>query len=202
MSLIVVCSHCLTWVEPHADRCTECGVAVDVDAADPDDVLLAERLGEVLVDLGPVRLERSGWPDHGQLVGTSEGLLFAPRLQPRANGSVEAVGAEPHAVTPWWMLWLSHRSHPPADQNARPLESGLVPSPLRSTVELLHECPGALFVQRTSIHRALVQWGRLRIVRPPSRSVTFIPTTPGQTVRQLMRPLLDHAPWRNLISGL
>ena len=198
-SLIVVCPHCLTWVEPSADCCTECGVAVDVDAPDAKEVTL--RLGESLMELGPVRLERRDWPSLGTLVGTTEGLLFVPQLKSRSNGAVETIDGDSHAAASWLAIWLAswRRVTVVSSSPAPSMENS---AGLRPAHEMLFDSPGALFVQRTSIRRALIQWGCLRLVRPPSKSVTFTPISTSQTIRQLMRPLGEAAAWRNLIAGL
>lgn len=201
-SLIVVCPHCLTWAEPHADCCTECGVAVDVDAPDAEDATLTQRLGEPLAELGPVRLERHGWPSLGTLVGTTEGLLFIPRLKSRPNGAIEAIDEDSLAAASWLAIWLASWLRAPAGSSSPSTRPDDDSSGLRSSRELLFDSPGALFVQRTTIHRALIQWGCLRLLRPPSKSITFAPASTCQTIRQLMRPLGDSVAWRNLIAGL
>ena len=201
-SLIVVCSHCLTWAEPQADCCTECGVVVDIDAPDAEDARLTQRLGEPLVELGLVRLERRGWPSLGTLVGTTEGLLFVPRLKSRPNGAIEAIDEDSRAAASSLAIWLSSWRRFPAASSSPSTQPGEDSSGLRPPREMLFDSPGALFVQRTTIRRALIQWGCLRLVRPPSKSVTFAPVSTSYTIRQLMRPLGDFVAWRNLIAGL
>jgi len=197
MSLIVVCTHCLTWIEPHADRCTECGVIVDVDAPDLDDETLAARLGEPLAELGPVRLERRGWPSLGRLITTSEGILFLPDHDQRQNGALEPRRDEPirratwfDQLTQWW-------------QSARQPAVTAMPFAWRTSdqrsvftaSQWLFEAPGGLFVRRSSVRRTLARWNHLKIERQPLRSVVLAPAAPGDTVRQLLSRLHEQAAW-------
>lgn len=197
MSLIVVCTRCLTWVEPHADRCTECGAIVDVDAPDLDDETLAARLGEPLAELGPARLERRGWPSLGRLIATSEGILFLPDHAPRQNGALEPCRDEPHRraslfvqLTQWW-------------QSARLPAVTAIPVACRTNdqrsvsaaSQWLFEAPGGLFVRRSSVRRTLARWNHLKIERQPLRSVVLTPAAPGDTVKQLLSRLHEQAAW-------
>ena len=196
-SLIVVCPHCLTWAEPHADRCTECGVVVDVDAPDPDAESLALRLGEPLLELGPVRLDRRGWPSLGRLVATTEGLLFLPEFVRRPNGAIEPRLDEPdHSASwparlgrSWWwpqrsQLTTPAKSAPAADADdtvSRPIHQRLL------------DTPGGLFVARASVRRLLARWNHLQIERHPARSVTLRPVPRGAAVGELLKQLRELA---------
>lgn len=197
MSLIVVCTHCLTWVEPHADRCTECGVIVDVDAPDLDDETLAARLGEPLAELGPVRLERRGWPSLGRLIATSEGILFLPDHDQRQNGALEPRRDEPLSRASWFTRltrwWPSARL--PA-VSAKPVaRRGNDPTSMPAASQWLFEAPGSVFVRRSSVRRTLSRWNHLKIERQPLRSVVLAPAAPGDTVKQLLSRLHDQAVW-------
>ena len=197
MSLIVVCSHCLTWVEPHADRCTECGVIVDVDAPDPDAETLATRLGELVVDLGPARLERRGWPSLGRLIATSEGVLFLPDHALRPNGAIEPCHDDPVRAVSWFARiagWW-RRGNPPAVTVALATQPGFdLPNQLHVAQRLL-DAPGGLFVRRASVRRTLARWNHLQIERQPTRSVILAPALRDDTVSQLLSRLRDYAHW-------
>ena len=197
MSLIVVCTHCLTWVEPHADRCTECGVIVDVDAPDLDEETLAARLGEPLAELGPVRLERRGWPSLGRLIATSEGILFLPDHDPRQNGALEPRRDEPIRGASWFrrltQWWQSPRL---TAVTAMPIARRTSDQHSVSTAsQRLFEAPGGLFVRRSSVRRTLSRWNHLKIERQPLRSVVLTPVTPGDTAKQLLSRLREQATW-------
>lgn len=197
MSLIVVCCHCLTWVEPHADRCTECGVIVDVDAPDLDDDLLAARLGEPLAELGPVRLERRGWPSLGRLIATSEGILFLPDHDQRQNGALEPRRDEPLRRASWFTRLIEWWQSPrlPA-VTVMPVARRTSDQHSVSTAsQRLFEAPGGLFVQRSSVRRSLSRWNHLKIERQPLRSVLLAPVAPGDTVKQLLSRLHEQAAW-------
>ena len=193
-SLIVVCSHCLTWAEPQADRCTECGVAVDIDAPDPDAESLAWRLGEPLLELGPVRLDRRGWPSLGRLVATSEGLLFLPDFVPRPNGAIEPriKEADNMAGRSWWPVWsqcAATKFAPAADTD----DTASLP-----LFQRLFDAPGGLFVARPSVRRLLARWNHLLVERRPARSVTLRPVPHGAPVGELLRQLRALSAWRGV----
>lgn len=195
-SLIVVCPHCLTWVEPHADRCTECGVAVDMDARDPDDATLARMLGEPLLELGPVRLDRRGWPSLGRLVATTEGLLFLPEFVRRPNGAIEPRLDEPDNTTnrsarlvcSWWWFRQSQLT------SAKPVPIAAVDDTVSRPIhQRLLDAPGGLFVARASVRRLLARWNHLQIERRPARSVTLWPVPRGAAAGELLKQLRELA---------
>jgi hypothetical protein len=199
-SLIVICPHCLTWVELHADRCTECGVTVDIDAPDPDATLLAHRLGEPLLELGTVRLERRGWPSLGQLVATTQGLLFLPELVSRPNGAYEprqdwqvelAVSWAERLSGRWWWPW--HSGSVCLDSDSPNAASVRWKQP---ALERLFDSPGGLFVQRTSIRRLIPRWNCLRIERLPLRTVALAPIARETSVALLLNRLRELPTWR------
>ena len=206
-SLIVVCPQCLTWAEPHADRCTECGIAVDVDAPDPDEATLARRLGEPLRELGPVRLDRSGWPSLGHLIATSAGLLFLPEFQVRPNGAIEPRLDEPDfgnrwtapLSLSWW--WPQQLPRTPASPLARARSASAVAAddtPSLPLFQRLLDAPGGLFVARSSVQRLLARWNRLQIERRPARSVTLRPVPRGASSGELVRQLRELSAWRGV----
>jgi hypothetical protein len=203
-SLIVLCPHCLTWIEIHAQCCTECGTSVTIEDPDPDNDTLTQRLGERLSDAGPVKLIRRGWPNFGRLLATTEGLLFIPQFSVQPNGALEAVTTEaPRAsqrvanLFHWWSLPLWRR---PVDQS--PVRPEAAPLPSASAVDLLFDSPGALFIQRTSIKRIVVRWGRVQIERPPSRSVSLVQVSSGSPPRDALRQLIEFPPWHGIVAGL
>lgn len=203
-SLIVVCPHCLTWIEIHADCCTECGSAVNVDDADPADEALAERLGTRLLDLGPIRLLRRGWPERGQLMATTEGLLFLPVFAICDSGALEAVTEDPvpgvsrvAGLFHWWSLppWrrpVGDGEHLPSTEANQP----------RDPLSLLFDLPGTFFIQRTTIQRLTVRWGRIQIERRPSRSVSLAQVTGFSNPRDALRRLIEFQEWRSIVASL
>lgn len=203
-SLIVLCPHCLTWIEIHADCCTECGGVVNLDDKDPDDDSMAQRLGERLRDLGPVKLLRRGWPDHGRLLATSEGLLFLPLFTIRPNGSLEAIADAAPAgqsrmahLFHWWSIppWRRPADDTGVEQNADAI-------PLIPVLNLLKDSPGAFFIQRESIQRIHVRWGRAQIERRPSRSISLQQSPGGPNPRESLQSLVEFAGWRSFVAGL
>jgi len=202
-SLIVLCPHCLTWIETHAQCCTECGGGVDTDDTDLSPEIVDKRLGEWLLDLGGVKLLRRGWPNFGRLVATTEGLLFVPQLIEQANGALEAAlegalaGPERvRSLIHWWSLpvWRRPLETYPHDEMAT--------LPQQSLRELLYNSPGAFYIGRDSISRITVRWGRVQIERRPSRMVSMTPVPAGGKLRDSLRSLIDFAPWRTLVAEL
>lgn len=203
-SLIVVCPHCLTWIEIHSDCCPECATAVSVDDNDPAADLISERLGDRLQDLGPTRLLRRGWPESGQLVATSSGLLFVPHLIVRPNGALEAITEDsqlrPSRVSGmfhWWSLPPWRR--PVDDDQGRSSAECAEGRPL---IDLLFDSPGAFFIARSTIQRIGSRWGRVQIERQPSRSVSLSHTPGSESPREILRPLVEYDAWRSLVGGL
>ena len=203
-SLIVLCPHCLTWIEIHAQCCTECGTTVIVEDSDPAHETLRQRLGERLCDLGPVKLLRRGWPGCGRLLATTEGLLFVPQFTVQPNGALEAVTDEAPGgssrvahLFQWWSIPLWRR---PAE--ASPVRTEAASMPSQSALDLLFDSPGACFIPRNSIKRITARWRRVQIERPPSRSVSLAQISGGASPRDALRQLIEFAPWRSLVAGL
>lgn len=201
-SLIVLCPHCLTWIEPHAQCCPECGGAVDLDDVDPSPERLAERLGEQILCLGPLKLVRRGWPDCGQLVVTTRGLLFVPLLAPQMSGALEAIVVEPPHSTRttnllhWWPLPSWRRAS--EKSTTHPAQQGRASQ--RSILDLLLDSPGAVFVQQSAIQRIGMRWGRIQVERRPSRALTLTQIADGPGPRDLMHSLTELPDWRDLVS--
>ena len=203
-SLIVLCPHCLTWIETHEPCCTECGSTANVDDPDPPYETLAERLGDRLRDLGPVKLPRRGWPGCGRLIATTEGLLFVPQFTVQPNGALEAVTDEAPGGSArvanlfhWWSLppWRRTSEESPSRAEA-------VSIPPQSVLDLLFDSPGAWFIQRNSIRRITVRWGRAQIERLLSRTVVLAQMSGGPSPRDMLRQLIEFAPWRSFVAGL
>jgi hypothetical protein len=203
-SLIVVCPQCLTWIEIQSDCCPECATSLSVEDVDPPVELISQRMGARLRDLGALKLLRRGWPENGQLIATTEGLLFVPHLVVRKNGALEPVAEEAplrasrvSGLFQWWSLPPWRRSI--EDQQSHP--SSHSPENL-SLPGLLFDSPGAFFIVRTTIQRIVARWGRVQIDRPPSRSVSLTQAQGSDSPRELLRPLVEYDSWRSIVAGL
>lgn len=204
-SLIVICPYCLTWIEPHAQSCTECGCTVNVDDPDPGQDELAVRMGDSLRELGPVRLLRRGWPSCGRLIGTTEGLLFVPQFVKQPNGSLEAVtddvpenSSRVANVLHWWSLPPWRR---PVEVDT-PLPASADTDDPRSPVEMLVDSPGAFFIRREAIQRVTVRWGRIQIERRPARSVALAQVPGGPSPRDALKQMIEFPTWRAVITTI
>lgn len=202
-SLIVVCPQCLTWIEIQSDCCPECATALSVEDVDPPVDLISQRMGERLRDLGAVKLLRRGWPENGQLVATTEGLLFVPHLVVRPNGALEPVAEDASLLSSrvsglfhWWSLppWR----HSVDEQN----QASIHPPENLSLPSLLFDSPGAFFIVRTTIQRIVARWGRVQIDRQPSRSVSLTQAHGSDSPREILRPLVEYDSWRSVVAGL
>lgn len=180
-NLIVFCERCFTWVEPTSDFCPECGTEVQLDRPDPDLEDLALKLGRQLTVLGPVRVDRQGLPNYGYLVGTTQGLLFLPRLNRRINGAWE--GVTPQRCPGWWpfgndtgspgfLKWL-RKPFGIQDQIEGSSEPHLEQD-LESLARRVMDSPGAFFVERRAMRGMTVRRRTVKIERPPLRSVTLL----------------------------
>ncbi len=208
-NLIVFCRHCFTWVETHSDLCPDCGVEVCLDQPDPDLETLSEILGKPLAVLGPLRIERYPLPDYGFIVGTTEGLLFLPRLHRRVNGAWEGVTSQ--RLPNWWpfrgditsprfLNWL-RRPFGIAVHDEQKAEA-VAEQETDSLATRLMDSPGAFFLEHRFIKDVTQRRRIVRVVRSPLRSVTFTDETEegslcgslnalvAQAMREKLRPAL------------
>lgn len=169
--------------------CSECGADIDLDRPDPAISDLAEMLGRPLAVLCPVRIERQELPSSGCLVGTSEGVLFLPRMQKRINGALEPVTSQ--RTSSWWPFhgdvtspgffhWLRRQFG--ASSPASPASAMINDPDMESLADRLLDSPGAFFIQRRSIRTITTRWRSVKIDRPPLRSVTIIDETAEGTL--------------------
>lgn len=204
-SLIVLCPHCLTWIETHAETCTECGHLVSVDDKDPPVGYLAERLGVSLADVGPIKLQRRGWPECGRLLATTEGLLFVPRFVVQPNGALQAATDEAGIATarvPHLFHWWSEPARRTSADEAAARETPAAGVSTVAVLDLLFDSPGAFFIRRDSIHRIVVRWSRAEIERRPSRTVSLSQAASGLNPREALRSLNVFSLWQGIVAGL
>ena len=202
-SLIVLCPHCLTWIETHAQCCTECAGDVNIEDDDPPVEELDNRLGDWLQDLGGAKLLRRGWPNIGRLIVSTEGLLFVPHFVVRPNGALDAITegaiagpARVKNLLHWWSLPVWRR---PLDE---PSASEVPPIPNQPLRNLLYDSPGAFFIERETIRRISNRWGRIQIERTSARMVSLAPIPGGTRLRESLRSLMEFASWRRIVAEL
>jgi hypothetical protein len=185
-NLLVFCQRCFAWVEPHSQMCPECGIDVDLNRPDLERDVLAEILGTPLMVLGSVRVDRQGLPSYGELIGTSAGILFLPRLHRRLNGAWEGVVST--RLPGWWPFRGDHKSprflewlrHPlgvriynePAGDHVAESEPNRI-----SLVDRLMESPGAFFAEHRFIQTVTSRKRTVKLNRSLLRSITFIDET-------------------------
>ena len=189
-NLLVLCQGCFAWVEPHSRLCPECAVEIDLERPDLDRETLDRILGRPLMTLGSVRVDRRDLPSFGELIGTSTGLLFVPRLHRRLNGAWEEVAAT--RIPSWWPFQGDHTSPRFLSWLRQPL-TGLPASHSSATTasqkldqisltERLIENPGAFFAERRWIQSMNPRKRMVSLNRAPLRSITLIDETDEGTL--------------------
>ena len=182
-NLIVFCQQCFAWIEPQSELCPECGCPVVLDQPDPDLDTLVRIIGTPLMFLGAARVERSALPSFGELIGTTEGVLFLPRLHRRLNGAWEGVAST--RLPGWWPFRGDHTSPKFLDWLRRP--SGVrvfepakegEPEPIPTSLpDRLLDSPGAFFVERRFIRAISARKRMVKLERSPFRSITLVDET-------------------------
>ena len=215
-NLIVFCRQCFAWVEPHAELCPDCGMLVILDQPDLDQESLAKIIGNPLIFLGPVRVERPRLPNYGDLLGTSEGLLFVPRLHRRLNGAWEGVSS--NRLPGWWPFrgeqsanrfldWLRRPSgarlpdpKKEGSSEAFPLSGSLSDS--GSLSERLMDSPGGFFMERRFIRGMTCRRKTVRIERSPFRSMTLVDESEDTTLPAALESLeLQTGPFASRVTS-
>lgn len=201
-NLLVLCQHCFTWVQPHSHSCPECGLDIYLDEPDLPRDALARILGTPLVLHGAVRVDRSALPSFGELIGTSQGILFLPRLHRRLNGAWEGVAST--RVPAWWPFRGDHTSprflewlrHPlgvkVAEESASPVVDRPQPTEI-SLVDRLIDSPGAFFAQHQFIQRITARKRTVQIHRLAYRSITLIDETEDGSLHTSLDALIRQA---------
>lgn len=167
---------------------------------------LSKILGTPLMLHGAVRVDRPVLPSFGELVGTSQGILFLPRLHRRLNGAWEGVAST--RVPTWWpfrgdhtsprfLEWLRHplgvkvadevpfRSQAPAEAPTETSDASLV--------DRLIESPGAFFAEHRFIQRITARKRTVQIHRLAYRSITLIDETEDGSLHASLDALVRQA---------
>lgn len=151
---------------------------------DPDRDELAGVLGRPISVIGPLRVDRRSLPSFGFLIGTSDGILFLPRLHRRLNGAWEGVDSQ--NVPGWWPFRGDRKSPHFWNWLRNPFQISIhddttTPPPGESEInplaERLMDSPGAFFVDLPSIRSISAKRRRVKIERAACRSITLIDET-------------------------
>lgn len=182
--------------------CPECGVMVDLDRPDPEREALAEILGKSLMVVGPVRVERRPLPNYGHLIGTTEGILFLPRLHRRINGAWEGVTSQ--RLPGWWpfqgdlssprfLNWLRR----PFGGSPRAVnsETAIVDDSTQSLADRLLDSPGGFFIVHRSIRALTPRRRTIKLERPPLRSIAIADETEDGSLLTSLNALAAQAGW-------
>ena len=182
-NLIVFCQQCFAWIEPQSELCPDCACPVDLNQPDPDLGTLARIMGTPLMILGAARVERSSLPSFGELIGTTEGVVFLPRLHRRLNGAWEGVAST--RLPRWWPFRGDHTSpkfldwlrRPTGVKVFEPTKEGEPEQIPTSLPERLLDSPGAFFVERRFIRTISARKRIVKLDRSPFRSITLVDET-------------------------
>ena len=199
-NLLVFCQYCFSWVEPHSLMCPDCASEVDLDQPDLEREVLSDILGTSIMSLGNVGVDRQGLPSYGELIATTEGILFFPRLHRRLNGAWEGVVST--RVPAWWpfrgdhhstrfLEWLRHPLGVPMEN-----EPAFVPSresAKRSLADRMMDSPGAFFAAHRSIRSITSRRRTVKLNRSPFRSIVLIDETENGTLHATLDSAANQA---------
>ena len=171
---LLLCPECCQWREPTEGRCPVCAGTLDIAIPDPSLETLADEIGDLQGLLGEAELSRAVLPKQGQLLATTNGLLFVPnesRVIVFTNDDRTDAAARrsrlDRLVVRWWTR-LSRRE-PVARFTCEHRASGLSTNDRIALAELLRSDPGVLFWSRGRIASWRRQHGRWELLRPDDR---------------------------------
>ncbi len=171
---LLLCPECCQWREPAEGRCPVCAGTLDVALPDPSLEMLADEIGDLKGLLGVAELSRVVLPKRGQLLATTNGLLFVPnesRVIVFANDDHADAAARrgrlDRLIVQWWSR-LSGRGSAARFACER-RTSGLASCDGVALAELLRSDPGVLFWSRGTIASWRRQHGRWEFLRPDDR---------------------------------
>lgn len=199
---VVLCHTCWTWVLPSSASCPECQQSLDLDEPDPPLTAVANRLGAVIGRLDAVDWLRKQLPVHGELWGTTTGLLFWPLLTKQPNGAwCEPYHRSPHRHWTWqtFCSWWQTSAEPatPFIADAADLkgESGI------RIAERFFDAPGAAFFPREHLIRITLRRRRWTISRTLGRTVRMAALSSPHESRTAWRRFVQDDPnWRTLAA--
>jgi hypothetical protein len=133
--------------------------------------------------LGATRVERSALPSFGELIGTTEGVLFLPRLHRRLNGAWEGIAST--RLPGWWPFRGDHTSPKFLDWLRRPTGVSIdeptkegEPEPIPTSLpDRLLDSPGAFFAERRFIRSISARKRMVKLERSLLRSITLVDET-------------------------
>jgi hypothetical protein len=199
---IVLCHDCWSWV-PHAGAtCPVCHHPIELSRPDPPVARLALLLGEALVRLGGIELDRRELPRVGSLLGTTTGLLFLPQFETLPDGALLAAERR-GPTTRGWTMWPFRRREAPTfgrqfaaamvrDSAEGPaVTTGSEESPLADS---FLDAPGAWFVPREQVVRIHVRGRIWSLSRGRGPTLRFTMASPPEEWRPAWRQLLADTP--------
>lgn len=170
----LLCPECCQWREPVESRCPVCAGMLDVAIPDPLLETLADEIGDLQGLLGEAELSRSVLQKRGQLLATTNGLLFVPNesrvivfANARHSRAAARLGGLGRLIG-WWWSRLSGRE-PAARFACERRTNELAASSRIELAELLRSDPGGVFWSRGGIASWRRRQGRWELLRPDDR---------------------------------
>jgi hypothetical protein len=206
MMSFLLCQECFGWVQPHNSHCPDCLAIVDPGQPDPSYAQLRSTLGDVLLELGEVRVSRSLLPSRGLLYATTKGLYFLPhRIEEVLETKEEQVNPSilwSLAAVVWWPLRLvipllrtkrlrQIQVQVYCPQCLTAAESDRLP-------ELLMDNPGAFFIPNRAVQFAERKRGRWIVERLQGGRVVFKLDGDSQEFDERLHDLTRSPEWQHL----
>lgn len=199
--VVAMCGACLTWIEPRGDRCHHCGELFNLFSDDPLDQDVAVRLGEPLVNLGPVVLNRPRLPVAGRLYGTTTGWVFRPTFTLDESGALTQFPI-PRRDRSWlWRFVPSSTSSRKARADlAERIAEKAVDSEEQPFAEQYRSVPGGLFVPIAWVQKIRRQRSVLRIWYHQVQRVEFELLASEEVVDDALSKLDEYEVWTAILS--
>lgn len=199
---VVLCHHCWAWVYFQGAACPECHQLLSLDDPDPTAMELSQRFGKVVMRLGEVAWEREKLPAHGEVWGTTTGLIYWPLLSHLPNGSIVPTERVPARETSWslWPLWKSRTTGTPASSGDD--HENAVLTDQTDLGQSFLSAPGAAFFPRENLVKVQCRGRNWMLFRTPGRSVRMKCFSPPAEWKPAWHAFLQQDTWRQLIRRI
>lgn len=162
---------------------------------------MGQRLGTVTMRLVHVAWDRQKLPSHGELWGTTTGLLYWPLLKQQPNGSIVPPDTLPSSASSSWSLFARWRA---MDVSPRVDTPGETWTPLPEGGTSLGQCfldaPGAAFFPREQVVKITCRHRTWSLHRTIGRPLRF--TLPSQSVNEVpsWKAFFQQDSWRRIAA--
>ena len=195
---VVLCHHCWTWEFFQGAACPDCHHLLSLDDPDPTAEELSQRLGTVVMRLGEVAWERDKLPTHGEVWGTTTGLIYWPLLSLLPNGSIVPTERVRVQEMSWSLmsLWKSRSSQIQTTQDEQQHVS--FPADREEMGQSFLNTPGAAFFSRENLVKVQCRGRNWMLFRTPGRSVRMKCVSSPAEWKPAWHAFLQQDTWRQL----